>query len=295
MRLHCLGTAGYHPSETRHTSCYFLPESGIVLDAGTGLFRLPPLIQTDSLDILLSHAHLDHTVGLTFLLDVVYQRPVREIRVWGQQEKLDAIRQLIGSELIFPVELPVRWMAIDDQPEFCVRPITRAAGDGRQNQPDQTLASSAGMPPVRVQWHFQSHPGGSVGYRLDWDTDPTDNPTQTRQAGQGRAFSPSTPPKSLVYVTDTTGADPARPATYNWMAGTDLLMHECNFSTAHRQWAEKTGHCWLGRVAEIAHASKPERVLLTHLNPIAELDLPVVESVFRSPVDVAADGMCLDF
>ncbi len=77
MQLHCLGTAGYHPSDTRQTSCYFLARDGVVLDAGTGIYRLTPLIQTDTLDILLSHAHLDHVVGLTFLLDVFFQRPVK--------------------------------------------------------------------------------------------------------------------------------------------------------------------------------------------------------------------------
>ena len=274
MRLHCLGTAGYHPSETRHTSCYFLPESGIVLDAGTGLFRLPPLIQTDSLDILLSHAHLDHTVGLTFLLDVLYQRPLELIRVWGQQEKLDAIRRLIGSELIFPVELPVRWMPIDDQSEFCIRPIARSS------EPH----------PVQVQWHPQSHPGTSVGYRLQWENSPGSG-NSSGGAGQGGTDAPD----SLVYVTDTTGADPERPASFEWMAGTSLLMHECNFSTAHREWAEKTGHCWLSRVAEIARATNPAKVLLTHLNPLVELDPPDVREAFSLPVTVAADGLCIDF
>ena len=97
MQLHCLGTAGYHPNEDRHTSCYFLPESGIVLDAGTGLFRLAELIETPTLDIVLSHAHLDHVAGLTFLLDVLYQRPVDRLRIWGEKEKLAAIEQHLFS------------------------------------------------------------------------------------------------------------------------------------------------------------------------------------------------------
>ena len=40
MKILLLGTAGYHPSETRHTACVMLPEAGIVLDAGTGFFRV---------------------------------------------------------------------------------------------------------------------------------------------------------------------------------------------------------------------------------------------------------------
>ena len=59
MKLHCLGTAGYHPSATRHTSCFFIPEASLVLDAGSGLFRLEKLLDQEEISILLTHAHLD--------------------------------------------------------------------------------------------------------------------------------------------------------------------------------------------------------------------------------------------
>ena len=68
MRLHFLGTAGYHPNRRRDTACLMIPEAGILLDAGTGIFRARDLIGTPTLDIFLSHVHLDHSVGLTFLL-----------------------------------------------------------------------------------------------------------------------------------------------------------------------------------------------------------------------------------
>ncbi len=79
----------------------FLARDGVVLDAGTGIYRLAPLIQTDTLDILLSHAHLDHVVGLTFLLDVFFQRPVKDVRVWGTAQKLDAVQRLLFDESLF--------------------------------------------------------------------------------------------------------------------------------------------------------------------------------------------------
>ncbi|TWT80040.1 ribonuclease Z [Planctomycetes bacterium CA13] len=148
MRLHCLGTVGYHPNARRHTSCYFLPESGILLDAGSGIFRLPPLIQTESLDILISHAHLDHTVGLTFLLDILYQRPVERLRIWGEQAKLDAIRTHLFSDLIFPAKIDADWIAIDDKPTI-------------------ELAGAT------VSWRKQDHPGGSVGFSLAWKRSPS--------------------------------------------------------------------------------------------------------------------------
>ncbi len=149
MQLHCFGTVGYHPNDDRHTSCYFLPKSGIVLDGGTGLFRLSPFIETDSLDILLSHAHLDHTFGLTFLLDVLFEtqkrrgHPLKQLSIYGQSEKLAAIRDHLFHELIFPALLNAKWIPIDDRPDFQIRD-------------------------VNISWRLQDHPGVSVAYRLDW-------------------------------------------------------------------------------------------------------------------------------
>jgi ribonuclease Z len=249
MRLHCLGTVGYHANSTRQTSCYFLPESGIVLDAGSGIFRLPELIQTDSLDILLSHAHLDHTLGLTFLLDVLYERPVEQLRIWGEADKIAAIREHLFSELIFPAELDAQWMTIDDSSEFQIGEIN-------------------------VAWRRQQHPGGSVAYRLDWP-------------GGER----------LVYATDTTGDTSDQHA--EWSSNANLLMHECYFRDQASEWAEKTGHSWTGRVIEVATAAKPNKLLLTHINPLESSDDPVDLDLIRSKVDcevvLAMDEMMIDF
>jgi ribonuclease BN (tRNA processing enzyme) len=147
MKIHCLGTAGYHPNDQRQTSCYFVPEAGLILDAGTGLYRLPPLIQTDFLDIFLSHAHLDHVAGLTFLLDVLHQRPVDQVRIWGETAKLNAVRQHLFSEHIFPVQLDVEWR------EFTVGDSLQIGGGGK------------------LQSCCLNHPGGSIAYRIDWPAD----------------------------------------------------------------------------------------------------------------------------
>ena len=54
-RLLLLGTTGYHPSERRHTACMMLPEIGVVLDAGTAMFRVRQHLATPTLDIFLTH------------------------------------------------------------------------------------------------------------------------------------------------------------------------------------------------------------------------------------------------
>src|SRR4029079_8902937 len=109
MQLHLLGTTGYHPNARRHTACLMLPEQGIVLDAGTGMFRVRERLRTSELDIFLSHAHLDHIVGLTYLLDTLHEKAMSRLTVHGEAEKLSAIEQHLLDELIFPVKLPCEY------------------------------------------------------------------------------------------------------------------------------------------------------------------------------------------
>jgi ribonuclease BN (tRNA processing enzyme) len=142
MKLLLLGTSGYHPSDQRQTACLMLPEVGIVLDAGTGFFRVRNHLATTTLDILLSHTHLDHVTGLTFLLSTRFQKQLDRISVYGTAEKLAACREHLLDEHLFPAPLPVEWVPLTDRP------------------------LSIGGAKVT---HFPLvHPGGCTGYRLDW-------------------------------------------------------------------------------------------------------------------------------
>ncbi|GIX00162.1 MAG: ribonuclease Z [Pirellulaceae bacterium] len=145
MRIHCLGTTGYHPSPTRHTACYFIPEWQVVLDAGTGFFRLTTLLREQPLprlDILLSHAHLDHIIGLTFLLDLMAVTHVKEVRVVGAAEKLEAIERHLFNEHLFPL-----------RPDLQFVPLEKSHG-------------KVTLDAFELHWFPQQHPGGSLGYLL---------------------------------------------------------------------------------------------------------------------------------
>jgi ribonuclease BN (tRNA processing enzyme) len=246
MQLHLLGTTGYHPNARRHTACFMLPEQGIVLDAGSGMFRVRERLQTPELDIYLTHTHLDHVFGLTFLFDTLYDKALARVTVHAETDKLKAIEEHLLSEALFPVKLPCEYEALSG-PE----PL---AGGGT------------------LQYFPLDHPGGSVGYRLDW------------------------PGHSLAYVTDTTATPDA--AYLEHIRGVDLLIHECYFPDSLHEVAVKTGHSTTTCVAEVARRADAKRLVLVHMNPLDESDDPIGIATARKifPLtELGEDGAMLEF
>lgn len=224
MQIVLLGTTGYHPTDSRQTACVMLPDRGLILDAGTAMYRARDYLATPTLDIFLTHTHLDHVIGLTYLFHIVQGKSVSQVRVHGPADKLAALREHLFSEPLFPAMPPLQW-----------RPLA-----GRFLElPDQPV-------PVRLTPFPLKHPGGSLGYRLDW------------------------PDRSLAYVTDTTASEDA--AYLDHIRGVDLLLHECYFPDGWEDQAELTGHSCISPVAKLARAADIGRLVLVHINPLATSD-----------------------
>lgn len=245
MKLVLLGTAGYHPSDQRHTSCVFLPEIGVAFDAGTSFYRVRDRLVTSTLDVFLTHAHLDHAVGLTFLLNVVHGKGVTRTTVHGEDGKLSSLREHLFHPDLFPALPAIEW-----------RPL----------RGELTLSDGG-----RLHYWPQRHPGGSLGYRIDW------------------------PDRSVALVTDTV-ADPD--ADYvSHLRGVDLLIHECNFPDGQEAMAELTGHSCASPVAEVARCAAVGRLVLTHFDPLADPrvvpDLDRLRGIFPR-TEVAYDNMAIE-
>lgn len=142
MKLVLLGCGGFHPNDRRHTACLMLPEAGIVLDAGTATYRVRDHIATDELDFFITHTHLDHVIGLTFLHNVLYKRNVKRVTVHAMADKIEAIREHLLHKALFPVMPPCEFSPLDG-------PVDLRDGGKLSHFPVE-------------------HPGGAVAFRLDW-------------------------------------------------------------------------------------------------------------------------------
>ncbi|WP_425396688.1 MBL fold metallo-hydrolase [Aeoliella sp.] len=147
MQLICLGTTGFHPNTRRHTASFLLPEVGVVLDAGTGLFRLADHLATERVDIFLSHAHLDHVSGLTYLVETFGVDAHDQVTVHGTTDKLTAVKQHLYAPAIFPVAPGYKFCELG---ETCQLPCNSAGDAGT------------------MRTFPMKHPGGSIGMRLEW-------------------------------------------------------------------------------------------------------------------------------
>jgi ribonuclease BN (tRNA processing enzyme) len=145
MRVQILGCGGYFPNDRRETACYFLPDSQAVFDAGTGTSRLLDRLTSDELDVFLTHAHLDHIVGLTYLLLPFSQQRLKSIRLYGTERTLNAVRTHLFSEPVFPV-----------MPDF----------DFRALESHQSVELCDGS--VLRHHPLPNHPGGTTAFRVDW-------------------------------------------------------------------------------------------------------------------------------
>lgn len=209
-----------------------LPEVGLVLDAGTGLYRVGRYLQTDYLDIFLTHAHLDHIVGLTYLLEIEHFHPLERVTVHGEVRTLAAVEEHLFAEAVFP-----------KRPQICFQPL----------RPE---VSVSGGGQVR---HFPlEHPGGCVGYRIDWLD------------------------RNLAYVTDTSAYPHA--SYRSFLVGVDLLLHECYFPDPYAELAEQTGHSHTSAVAGLARSANVGQLVLVHLNPASAdkdpVHLPTAQTIF---------------
>lgn len=261
------GTGGSVPTARRATACVLIRAGGrrILIDAGEGaqrqMMRSTGLVQVD--DILITHFHADHYLGLPGLLKTYdlqdRQAPLRIAGPPGLVGFFDGLRRIFGKiryELEL-VELPPGEALPSNDDEFELRSFAvehRMPANGyafvergRPGHFDPAAAQKLGVSDVRDFGRLQRGETISV--------DGADiAPEQVM--GEPRAG------RKIVVTGDTAPAEMTRIAAH----GAQLLVHDGTFSDEEEARAAETGHSTARQAATLASEAEVEMLALVHVS-----------------------------
>jgi len=133
-----------------NTSCVQVMhgDTCIILDAGSGIQRLGKYLNPEikEIHILLTHLHIDHTMGLGFFLPLY--NPNVTVHLYGPSATVEPLLHRLRRYFSAPL-FPVR---LDELP---LHPLIHEVDD-----------STFEIGNVKIQSAFISHPGPTLGYRL---------------------------------------------------------------------------------------------------------------------------------
>ncbi len=245
MRLRFWGTRGSVPVSraafSRYggsTSCVQLvvddPTHIVILDAGTGITALGEALPEDArrVDILLSHLHMDHILGLGFFGGLF--RPGLEIHLWGPSSPTLDLRARLTRYLSPPL-FPVRLRDL---------PCDLTLHD--------TPLGHFQLPGLEVDAALVCHPGPTVGYRLD----------------DGRAVVAYLSDHEPALVARQFPDAPEWTSGFDLAVGVDVLVHDAQYDD-DREYDDHVGwgHSTVGQALIFAELCEVGHLVLFHHDP----------------------------
>ena len=205
----------------------------IILDAGTGIRELAAARtpHASTVQILLTHLHLDHIQGLLFFSP--FFDPTSEITVYGPAAPGPNLDQRLARYLSAPLS-PVDLHELPARVQFAPCPHEEWEVGG-----------------ARIQAAIVAHRGVTLGYRIT----------------EGDTTLCYLPDHEPALVGDLAQLEPEWISGYSLAHDADVLFHDCQYTDAeypaHMGW----GHSALSHTIQMAHRCRVRRVLLFHHDP----------------------------
>ncbi len=215
-----------------NTSCIevLCGDERIVFDAGTGLRALGATLKAAeplTLDLFLTHSHLDHVVGIPFFSCLF--NPENRVRLWAghllPDHTLKEVISMVMADPLFPVP-PAIFTARTEFLDF-------TAGETLAPKPGVTLRTA----PL-------NHPNGATGYRIEFAGKSICYVTDTEHRADG---------------IDRTIVDLVR--------DTDILIYDATYTDAEYPKFAGWGHSTWQEGVRIADAAKVGQLVLFHHDP----------------------------
>jgi phosphoribosyl 1,2-cyclic phosphodiesterase len=225
----------------------------LILDAGSGIRALGEVMapDTERVDILLSHLHMDHIQGLGFFGPMF--RPGLAVHVWGPPSATLDLRARL-SRYLSPPLFPVRLRDLTSHVEL-------------HNAPEEPTR----IGPFDVTAAAIVHPGPTVGYRVVED-------------GTSLVYLPDHEP-----ALGDSGFPGERAWTsgHDLAAGADLLIHDAQYFPEERRDRIGWGHSSWIEAARFAQLVGARRMACFHHDPAH--DDPTIDRLVEAAAAMADD------
>lgn len=200
----------------------------IFLDAGTGIVTAGRKLyeeRVSDFDILFTHCHLDHIMGLPFLIPLYKDHVSARIFAGHFLDDTTTCQAMVEGFMC--------------PPYFPVKPKQFAAKiDYRDFRPPQPLDLGDG---ILVKTFRLDHPNGAVGYRVEYD---------------GRA---------ICYITDTEHRPGTLdPALVEFIAGAEVMIYDSTYIDADFERFVGFGHSTWQQGVRLCRAAKVSQLLIYH-------------------------------
>jgi phosphoribosyl 1,2-cyclic phosphodiesterase len=218
-----------------NTSCVTVqadPDSLVVLDAGSGICQLGHHFPdgVERVDIMLTHLHMDHIIGLGFFSGLY--REGLDVHLWGPDSTIGKLRERL-SRYLSPPLFPVRLRELPCRLSLHSLPL-----------------DTFSLPGFEVTTALVCHPGATVGYRITGDATLAYLPDHEPALG-ARTF-----PELACW---TSG--------YDLIAGADLLIHDAQYTDDEYTTRLGWGHSTIGHTVALAEFAEVRHLVPFHHDP----------------------------
>lgn len=225
-----------------NTSCVHIADKNtcLILDGGSGIQKLGKTLDPtiSEINILLTHLHIDHIMGLGYF-DPFYN-PNCTINIWGPAGSSES--------------LTVRLRRYFSPPFFPVR-LNELSATVNITEIDNT---SFQIDDFTIHSEYLCHPGATVGYRCEKD-------------GTVIAYMPDHEP-SLGSSDFPNSSEWC--SGYNIAQNADILFHDGQYNNAEYNRRIGWGHSSMDDAIDFATLSKVKKMVLFHHDPInKDIDL----------------------